>query len=317
MRTFRIIELSGFQKEHKKRMPAWADVLYTAPAKLSIQQIEEAEIIIGRPPIHLLPYARRLQWLQLDCAGSEQYAKQGLLPKNCILTNASGSFGTAISEYLLCTILMLMRNMKQYMHNQLQHTWNKGQSISSIYGSCFLIVGMGDIGASFAKRAKLLGAMTIGVRRRSHLRVPYVDELYSLDELPSLLPRADVVVLALPDTPETKGCFKDTYYALMKPTAFLANVGRGSVLHSNALLQALRRHIIAGAVLDVFEEEPLPADHPFWEEKNLILTPHISGTFQLPEAYERFVRIVMENLQAFYEGKALSNVVESRYTTVR
>ena len=140
--------------------------------------------------------------------------------------------------------------------------------------------------------------------------VLYFDELHTMEELPVLLPRADVVVLTLPGTSQTRRCFTARHFSCMKKTAILANVGRGDVLSLDALLYAVQSKQLYGAILDVCEKEPLPKEHPLWKEQNVIITPHISGTFQLEESFVRFADIALYNLNAFLEKKQLRNVVD-------
>ncbi len=256
-----LLELSGFEREQLARIPDSYIVTCADRTSVSAAMVKEADVIIGRVPVELLGYARKLRLLQLDCAGSEQYTADGLLAKDCQLCNASGSFGLAISEYLICTILMLMRNMNLYIRNQ-EH--------------------------------------------------PYFDELHTMEEMCNLLPHADVVVLALPSTERTRGCFGSKQLACMKKTAILANVGRGDALNTNEFLQAIQRKQLSGAVLDVCDCEPLAKEHPLWKQPNVIITPHISGTFQLKESFYRFTEIALYNLQALLENKALKNVVDRK-----
>ena len=159
---------------------------------------------------------------------------------------------------------------------------------------------------------KAMGAHTIGIRRRIQESVPYFDELHTMEEMCNLLPHADVVVLALPSTERTRGCFGSEQLACMKKTAILANVGRGDALNTNEFLQAIQRKQLSGAVLDVCDCEPLAKEHPLWKQPNVIITPHISGTFQLKESFYRFTEIALYNLQALLENKALKNVVDRK-----
>ncbi|MBS6182043.1 D-2-hydroxyacid dehydrogenase [[Clostridium] innocuum] len=307
-----LLELSGFEREQLARIPDSYIVTCSDAKCVSAAMVKEADVIIGRVPKELLGNAQRLRLLQLDCAGSEQYTADGLLPKDCQLCNASGSFGLAISEYLICTILMLMRNMNLYIRNQEQAYWHMEGPVQSIYGSTILIAGTGDLGQEFAKRVKAMGAYTIGIRRRVQERAPYFDELHTMEELCTLLPRADVVVLALPSTEKTRGCFGSEQLACMKTTAILVNVGRGDALSCDELLQAIQQKQLSGAVLDVCDREPLAKEHPLWKQPNVIITPHISGTFQLKESFYRFTEIALYNLQAFLEHKELKNVVDRK-----
>lgn len=305
-----LLDLSGLHKQYAAQIPDVYEVQEADASTINKELVEWADVILGRVPRNLLVHARRLQLLQLDCAGSEQYVEEGLLSQECVLCNASGSFGLAISEYLLCTILMLMRNMNLYTRNQLHSLWKVEGPIQSIYHSTIIIAGTGDLGQEFAKRAKALGAYTIGIRQHVENQVAYFDELHTLSELIELLPQADVVVLALPSSKKTRRCFTKQHFAAMKSTAILANVGRGDVLYTEDLLEAVQTKQIYGAIVDVCDVEPLDDKHPLWKEENIIVTPHISGTFQLQESYARFAQIALYNLEAFAKGQELKNIVD-------
>ncbi len=302
-----LLLLSALKPHHLNRIPACYEYRLKTPDSVNEEDIRWAEVIAGKVPLTYLPIAENLRLLQLETAGNEQYLNK--LPSSCSLCNASGSFGLAISEYLICTILMLMRNIHLYQQHQKKHLWQVEEPISSIYGSKILVVGTGDLGKEFAGKVKMMGAHTIGINRHPKLPLTAFDELYGIEEIETLLPHADVVVLALPSTAKTRHIFQKQYYARMKENAILVNVGRGDALSLDELLEALHTYPIKGAVLDVMEQEPLPQQHPIWKETNVILTPHISGTFQLPESFERYVNILIQNLEAYAQGKALCNLV--------
>ena len=304
IKTWILTELTDKQKQ---QIPEIFDVIYQPTIENDV--LQEMEVIVGRPPIGQLPYAKSLKWLQLDSAGSEQYCVEGLLPKDYLLTNATGSFGLTISEYLICTILMLMRNMNLYIRNQLTHTWQVEGPIYSIYGSTFLIVGTGNLGLEFAKRIKALGGTTIGIKKHVE-EVPYFDEVHPMSDMEQLLPKADVVVMALPSTASTKGCFHTEYFDLMKTNAIWANVGRGDVVQTMDVYHAVKNKHILGAILDVCEVEPIPKEHPIWQEENIIITPHISGTFQLPKTKDIFVELLINNMKAYDQNETLINMVD-------
>lgn len=310
MRKIKTLVLTQLSQDQIDRIPSYMDVTLASQQELKEELIKEAEVIIGKPPIAMLSEAKQLKWLQLETAGSEQYAKQGLLPAGCILTNATGSFGLTISEYLICTILMLMRNMNLYIRNQEQANWRVEGPISTIHGSTFLIIGLGDLGYEFAKKVKALGGYTMGIKKHVDGPIAHMDEVGTMEDIARMLPKADVVVLCLPSTKETVRCFKEEHYAMMKSTAFLANVGRGDVLVTEELLAAVQKEQIAGAILDVCDVEPIPQSHPIWKEERIILTPHISGTFQLAETKERFVNIMTANMEAYANAQPMQNVVD-------
>lgn len=272
--------------------------------------IENINIIIGNPRRRILKWAKNLEWMQLSSAGADLYVTPGLLAENVILTNATGSFGLAMSEYMIGMTLSLFLHLPGYWTNQESHVWENRGTVKSIYASTALAVGLGDIGGEFAKRFRALGGHVIGVRRSNIIKPDFVDELYLMDKLDELLPRADVVALSLPETPATHKLFGKEKLALMKPDAVLLNVGRGQAIDTDALCDALNSGHLGGAVLDVTDPEPLPPEHPLWQAKNVLITPHISGGYNLPETYERVFKISVDNLGRYFHGEKLNNIVD-------
>ena len=171
-------------------------------------------------------------------------------------------------------------------------------------------MGLGDIGRAYARMVKAMGAYVIGVKRRAGNCPDYVDELALTEELDSVLPRVDVVLSILPNTAATRYLYTDESFDHMKDSAVFINCGRGNAVSTEVLYRALSEHKIAAAGVDVTEVEPLPAESPLWALENLVITPHISGGFHLPETFERIVEIAAGNLEAFLAGKELRNVVD-------
>ncbi len=183
----------------------------------------------------------------------------------------------------------------------------------SIMGSTITIVGTGDIGTEFARRAKVLGAAAVrGVRRTKKAADPAFDEIHTNDELDALLPDTDILALALPATGETKGFLSAARLALLPKTAYVVNVGRGSAIDQAALLAALNHDRLAGAALDVFEQEPIPAGDPAWTAKNLLITPHISGQMSLGYTRDRNVQLFCEDLERYGRGEKPLRLVDRR-----
>jgi len=287
-----------------------ATILYADSNEVTTEMMESATIIIGNPNRKFLPSAKRLEWIQLGSAGADLYVKPGLLPEHVLLTNATGCYGLAISEYMIATVLSLFLKLPSYKENQEKHLWKNHGTVKSIYASTALVVGLGNIGGEFAKRFKALGGNTIGVRRTDAHKPDYLDELYLIDQIDELLPRADVVALSLPETPETHKLFSKEKLALMKSGAVLINVGRGTAIDTDALCDALNSGHLGGAALDVTDPEPLPPDHPLWSAKNVLITPHVSGNFNLPETYELVFKLCADNLSKYLRGEKLNNLVD-------
>ncbi|PWM21560.1 MAG: D-2-hydroxyacid dehydrogenase [Oscillospiraceae bacterium] len=301
----------------KDRHRAWLEeslpgtvFTYSTPAEVTPEQLGEADAIFGNPKPEALVHATRLRLLQLNSAGSDAYVKPGVLPEGVLLCNATGSYGLGIAEHLLGMLLVLSKKMHRYRDQQRQSLWKPLGEVRPVWGSTVLIVGLGDIGGEFARRVKAMGATVIGVRRRGADKPEYVDELYQTEELDRLLPRADTVVLCLPNTPETRGILSRERIGRMKEGAILLNVGRGSAVDADALCDALDAGKLWGAGVDVTEPEPLPADSRMWQTENLLITPHVSGGYTLPETHDRIVRHAIENLTAYCEGRPLQTMVD-------
>ena len=289
---------------------AGAKFIFTSAKDIDKQTIEDAHIIIGNPPLDMVKGCKNLKWVQLDSAGADLYVKEGVLPKGVKLTNATGAYGLAISEHMIGVLLSIYKKLYIYRDNQSNNLWKDEGEVRSIYGCTALIIGLGDIGGEFAKRIKALGGYTIGIRRSDTSKPEYLDELYLMDKIDELLPKADVVALSLPGTKETYKLFSKERIAKMKKDSVLLNVGRGTAVDTDALCDALEEGRLLGAALDVTDPEPLSKDHRIWNIKNAIITPHISGDYHLKETHERIVRIAIHNLECFIKGKELKNVVD-------
>jgi len=305
-----LIPVNDEQKKLLEQKAPGASFVYSDVKKLDAALVQNANIIIGNPPIDLVKNSKNLELLQLQSAGVGEYAAEGVLPDHVILTNASGAYGLAISEYMLGVLLSLYKKLHLYRDNQAEGNWTYLGKVKSIYNSTALIIGLGDIGGEFAKKLKALGAYTIGIRRKDSNKPDYLDELYFMDKLEELLPRADIVSLSLPATQHTNRIINEKTLGLMKRDAVLINVGRGNAVETEALCDALESGRLLGAALDVTDPEPLPKDHRLWRIKNAIITPHVSGGFSLKETHDRIVNIAAYNIEAFFNGRSLMNVVD-------
>lgn len=286
---------------------------YTSIAKATREEILDADIILGNADAKVVAESQRLQWIQLNSAGADAYCKPGIIKPDTLLTCSTGAYGLTVSEAMVAMSFMLCRKMDLYMRNQVNHLWHEEGSVTSIWNSTTLVVGLGDIGTEFASRMKALGSHVIGIRKNTSLKPDCVDEIYGMEALDELLPKADFVALALPSTPATRHTMDARRLGLMKKGAFLLNGGRGDAIDCDALNAALREgSTLGGAALDVTEPEPLPADHPLWDAPRCIITPHSAGKFHLQETFERIVRIAGGNLALFLEGRTseMRNLVD-------
>lgn len=278
----------------------------------SEEELAEAEVIVGFPPISRLKEAKKLRWLQIPWSGADGYADHPEFPGHVLLTNATGAFGRPIAEHIFASVFALMRRFPLYRDNQNKCLWQRCGNELSPTGKNVLIMGAGDIGTNAAILFKKFDCHVTGVRRIPRKAPDCFDAMLSLEQAETALPQADIVVCSMPDTPLTRGYFDRRRLSLLKPDAIFVNVGRGSILDHGALAELLSSGAIFGAALDVTEPEPLPADHPLWKCPNLLLTPHVSGqTFMgLKTKEEFFFSLCRENLERYRDGKPLKNIVD-------
>ena len=272
--------------------------------KAEREDVQNADIILGNVSPKLISTGDKLKWLQTNSAGVDGYI-HGCLPKETVLTNATGAYGLAISEYMVAVWLELLKKLHLYRDVQRTGKWCDLGQVRSAWNSTVLVLGLGDIGGEFAKRAKALGAKVIGVRRTGTDKSDFVDELIHTDKLDEYLPQADCVAITLPGTTATKGMFDAERMAKMKDGAVLVKLWFIEITSGG-----LRMALFMAAGVDVTDPEPLPADHPLWKMDNAVITPHISGGYHLQETHDRIVRIMAENLKRFLAGEPLRNVVD-------
>lgn len=275
------------------------------------RKIGNFEVLFGYIPPELLRDARQLKWLCMASAGVDHVLDESLWPHpGCLLSNSSGAYGPTISEHILMVLLMLLRRMPEYVRASAKQEWPYLTPIRSITGSHIVILGAGDIGSNTARRLKALGAKVSGVCRSGKSGEPAFDRVLPVSELDPILPEADAVVLALPSTPQTVNILSRSRIALLRPDAYVVNVGRGSAIDQDALLEALQNNRIAGAALDVMTPEPLPQDHPLWRCPNVIITPHISGNMSLGLTCDLDVEMFCGDLLRYANGEPLQNLVD-------
>ena len=285
-------------------LPTW----FSEKEPLSPEVLRPFAALLGYFPPALLKNLPALQWVQLPCAGAERYC--GAVGEHVVLTNASGAFNTAIAEYLLLGLLALYRDLPGYFQNQRARLWKPLGPARTVAGSAVLVIGCGEIGRTFAQKAAALGARVAGIHRgETPLPAPFV-RTYTQADLPRALAGADACVLCLPATEETRGFFSEAAFRAMRPGAVLLNCGRGSTVDEAALVKALESGRLSGAVLDVFEKEPLPKDSPLWGMPNVVLTPHISGRDGDPCNAPEIFAIFRENLTRFAGGRPLTHIVD-------
>ena len=306
-----------FSPEHRATLEKTAaecgfSVDYYPEGHLPADKAAEYEVIYGLCPPDELKAAANLKWFCCSFAGVDSYMNEDIYPnKDVMLSNSSGAYGITISEHILMVTLMMLRQMPKFEEIVRAREWEKGLSMRSICGSSITVLGTGDIGTNFARRAKVLGAKVVrGVRRTRKAGDPAYDEMYTLEELDSILPETEILVMALPGTKDTAHILSRRRIGLLPQDAYVVNVGRGSAIDQEALMEALNSGHLAGAALDVCVPEPLPKEHPLWSTKNLLLTPHISGNMSLGITRDLDVALFCEDLRNYAAGKKLQRLVD-------
>lgn len=280
------------------------------PTEEQVAALAQAEVLFGShlDPIAVHDAAPNLKWFQVLTAGLDELIEQGILTRDFAITTMSGVGAVPIAEYCMGVMVMLEKDLHETMRDQVEHRWNFHFS-GQLKGQTCGIVGLGAIGRELAKRARAFGMRVVATRRsaRAGDSDPDVDELLPPGELHRLLAESDYVNICVPLTGETDGMIGAPEIAAMKPTASIVNIARASVIDQAALLEALREGGIAGAALDVHDPEPLPADSPFWDMANVIVTPHRSGA--MDGYFDRAAEFFAENLRRYANGEPLANVV--------
>lgn len=280
------------------------------------QHIADAEIMFGislRPAQFLA--AKKLRWIHSQAAAVHQLMFPELVKSDVMVTNAREVHGPVVAEQVMAMILALAKQIPAALRFQQQHVWGQDQISRDhsprrdIAGATLGLVGLGSIGRNVARHASAMGMRVIAVREHPEKEKPTaVDEIFPTAKLNALLTQSDYVVLSAPVTPETTGMIGREQLAAMKVTACIINVGRGPLINEAALIEALRQRRIGGAALDVFDEEPLPGDSPFWDLENVLVTPHTAGISE--KMWERHYALFSENLRRYLSGQPLLGVVD-------
>jgi phosphoglycerate dehydrogenase-like enzyme len=302
---------------HVTRDPRWARDNLVDP---------EVEVLFSSHPPANLSRTPRLRWLQMGVAGAEHLDLVGLQQAGITVSNASGIHAVPIAEYVLGMLLHVAKGVEQRQASQMGRAWPPDSRLAGrlLRGQTVVIVGYGNVGREVGRVAHALGMRILAVKaspsreRRARFRLAGTgdpagrlpERVVGPAELASVASEADFVVVTTPATPSTRGLVGATVLGVMRSGAWLINVGRGICVDAAALEAALRASSIGGAVLDVFEEEPLPPDSPFWELPNCIVTPHVSGG--PPGAFDLLSDLLVENLARYVEGRPLLNVVSVR-----
>jgi len=288
------------------------ELLVTKDRQRLEENLLEIEIVFNSFPHDLIARAPNLRWVQQWGAGADWLMDhpEVVAAEQVTITNGSGIHPIPITEHIFGLLLAFGRHIHTQIRQQLRQEWRSmpGESLFELAGKTMLLVGVGAIGAHTAQVANAFGMRVLGVRRDPTLAVDGVAAMHGPDALLSLLPEADFVVLTVPLTNETHHMISTRELRAMRSSAYIVNIGRGGTIDEEALATVLREGGIAGAGLDVAEEEPLAADSPLWAMDNVILTAHYAGA--TPQYYERVTALFLDNLQRYLAGQPLRNVVD-------
>jgi len=269
------------------------------------EAIPEAEVLLVATsfPAQLLASAGRLQWIQVLGAGVERFIENGI-PEGVLITRVNTGFGHPIAEYVLAHLLSRTQCVREAAEAQRSGEWNL-MKVSRLRGEVLGVIGVGAVGEQIALRAKAFGMTVWGLDLQASDH-PALDRSLSLDRMSDFLRGAKYVVLCLPLTGKTRGMFGAEQLAAMREDAVLVNVARGPVVIEADLIEALRAGAIGGAILDVFDEEPLPQSSPLWAMGNVVVTPHVSG----PSLPDEMVEFFAKNLERFRKNEPLEGCVD-------
>jgi len=279
------------------------------------KELPDTDIFVGYSlRAEQLKAASKLKWIHSTAAGVAQLMYPELRDSGILVTNPSGIFSVPMAEHTMGLLLALARNFpdsvrhQDHAHWSQQELWDKPQHLTEINGKVLLIVGYGSIGREVAKRARAFEMRVWGVTRSGEGDRTHAEKIFAAAKLREALPEADYVLIAAPETAETRHLMGATEIAKMKRGARLINVGRGSLLDEAALLRALESGALGGAAIDVAKLEPLPAESPLWKAPNLLITPHTSGVSD--RLWDRQAGVLLELLERWFDGRELFNRVD-------
>jgi phosphoglycerate dehydrogenase-like enzyme len=279
------------------------------------QELPDTDIFIGYSlRAEQLTHAKKLKWIHSTAAGVAQLMYPELRDSGIVVTNPSGVFSPPMAEHTMGLLLALARNFPDSTRHQdrshwgQQDIWDKTQRLTELSGRVLLIIGFGSIGRELAKRASTFDMRVWGVTRSGRGDSTHAEKLLSASQLEEALPHADYVVIAAPETTETRHLIGAAQIARMKPGARLVNVGRGSLLDEAALIRALESGALGGAALDVTSVEPLPAESPLWKAPNLFITPHTSAVSD--RLWQRETALLMDLLERWFDGREMFNQID-------
>ncbi len=295
-----------------------ARIVAVASADEALAEIADADALLGILNEDLVKKGKNLQWIQVFSAGVDRYRFPALVESDIAFTNAKVIQGPNVADQAMALLLSMTRQVVKASRLAQKHEWGvvrsklreKKNATIELAGKTALVIGYGGIGGAIAERCRGFGMKILGTTRNPDKPHPEWAELHSANKYLDLLPRAHVVVLAVPLTDETRGMIGKEAFARMRDGTYLVNIARGPVIDTEAMLEALKSGKLAGAGLDVTDPEPLPMDHPLWTFDNVVITPHMGGASDM--VWNRRMELAVDNLTAFVDGKPLRNLVDKK-----
>jgi phosphoglycerate dehydrogenase-like enzyme len=291
--------LIGDSVQAFEKAAASADVIFNWSGSLSLIR----DVFLMSPSV---------RWIHSRSAGLERTLFPELIASDVIMTNGSGVFSPSLGEFALAAILYFAKDFRRMIRNQMAGKWEPFD-ILPVSGQTVGIVGYGDIGRAVASRVRAMGMNVLAVKRHASTQNnsdPFAQRIYTPDQRLAMLPQCDYMVVAAPLNGETVGLINRAEFAAMKPTAVIINVGRGPVIDERAMINALSQNKIKGAALDVFDEEPLPANHPFYKLENVLLSPHCAD--HTPDWLDNAMHFFLAQFEKFQRAEPLLNVVDKK-----
>jgi len=273
------------------------------------EELEEVEVLVCYDPFKSLDIEKmkKLKWIQLSSIGIDQLPVEYVKNTSIIITNNKGGYSIPMGEWIVLKTLELFKNSKGLYDNQTNRKWKMDTSIYELYGKTIGFIGTGTIAVEAAKRFQGFGVNIVGVNTNGR-DIQYFDRCYAMTELNEMLKSCDVVVGTIPYTKSTHHLINEERFSEMKNGVYFINVARGSIVDEVSLIKNLRSGKLAGAAIDVYEEEPLKEDSPFWELDNVILTSHNSWISEMRN--ERRFDLIYKNMKNYVKGEELVNVVD-------
>jgi len=300
---FTISNITEQQENHLQERFSDQSFVFLKDREKINEYIKNAEVLVtygSDVTEELIEKANHLKWIQVLSAGVDRLPFEAIAKKDILVTNARGIHKIPMSEYAISMLLHVYRKERKVVENQAAVNWDRSYSVGEISGKTMVVLGTGSIGQEVARLAKAFHMRTIGVSRSGD-PAQHFDETYKVEHLLSVLDKGDFIISILPSTKDTTYLLTDKHFDVMKDDAVFLNMGRGDLVKTETLLKAIQEEKIKHAILDVFEEEPLPEDSPLWKEDKVTITPHLSGVSA--RYLERALGIFKQNMHYYINGE--------------